>query len=516
MSVSGQAQSPLDPRAAPAVATLVDEAAAAERAGQREIARRCSTKPRVCACCVEEPARASAIIRRIARSYMRRRPIRRRRSTASTPRSASSEAHRRHCRTSPTPMNLMATTNLLTRGDLDEAEPLYARALALAVETARASARGDGGAEPRHRSRACAAISAPRSSTTRRASSTYRTLGHAAPGRPRAQQHGARLHAARPSRRSTSGVRRSARALRADGRRAAPAARADRTPRDLLARRAATSMRAAALCDTVLPRRPRRATSARSARRTSISGSSRAMRGDLDGAERHLERGVRQRDAPRGPAARRRDGARAGRAVRADGQESRDAAGAVAVAPSVHEARAQRNLADLRQRVGRLETRFYDVVARWAQTIESKDAYTLGHCERVADYACALARDIGLRRDDDVLVPHRRAAARRRQDRRADGDPEQARPADARRATGHGAARRGRRRAARGHRISVGHPADGPRPPRAVGRRRISRPSRGRRHRARGARRVRRRRVRRADDGPPLSPRDSRAPTRWQ
>ena len=58
--------------------------------------------------------------------------------------------------------------------------------------------------------------------------------------------------------------------------------------------------------------------------------------------------------------------------------------------------RAQRNLADLQERVSRLEDRFYFVVARWAQTIESKDAYTHGHCERVANYACALARDIGL------------------------------------------------------------------------------------------------------------------------
>jgi putative nucleotidyltransferase with HDIG domain len=57
--------------------------------------------------------------------------------------------------------------------------------------------------------------------------------------------------------------------------------------------------------------------------------------------------------------------------------------------------RAQRNLADLKRRVGRLETRFYDVVTRWAHTIESKDVYTLGHCERVADYSCALARDVG-------------------------------------------------------------------------------------------------------------------------
>jgi HD-GYP domain-containing protein (c-di-GMP phosphodiesterase class II)/Flp pilus assembly protein TadD len=63
--------------------------------------------------------------------------------------------------------------------------------------------------------------------------------------------------------------------------------------------------------------------------------------------------------------------------------------------------RAQRNLADLQRRVARLEDRFYLVAARWAQTIESKDAYTLGHCERVADYACVLARDVGF---DDITM----------------------------------------------------------------------------------------------------------------
>lgn len=56
---------------------------------------------------------------------------------------------------------------------------------------------------------------------------------------------------------------------------------------------------------------------------------------------------------------------------------------------------AQSHLADLQRRISRLETRFYDLVGRWAGSIESKDAYTLGHCERVADYACALARDVG-------------------------------------------------------------------------------------------------------------------------
>jgi putative nucleotidyltransferase with HDIG domain len=62
---------------------------------------------------------------------------------------------------------------------------------------------------------------------------------------------------------------------------------------------------------------------------------------------------------------------------------------------------AERTLADLATRVHRLETRFYDTVNRWAQTIESKDPYTLGHCERVAEYACALAREIGL---DDITM----------------------------------------------------------------------------------------------------------------
>ena len=54
--------------------------------------------------------------------------------------------------------------------------------------------------------------------------------------------------------------------------------------------------------------------------------------------------------------------------------------------------RAQRDLADVGRRMRRLEDRFYDIVSAWARSIESKDRYTLGHCERVADYACAIAR----------------------------------------------------------------------------------------------------------------------------
>jgi putative nucleotidyltransferase with HDIG domain len=63
--------------------------------------------------------------------------------------------------------------------------------------------------------------------------------------------------------------------------------------------------------------------------------------------------------------------------------------------------RAQRDLADVRQRIQRLERRFLDVVRQWGQSIESKDRYTRGHCERVADYTCAIARDMGF--DEQTL-----------------------------------------------------------------------------------------------------------------
>lgn len=57
--------------------------------------------------------------------------------------------------------------------------------------------------------------------------------------------------------------------------------------------------------------------------------------------------------------------------------------------------KARRELADVTRRLRNLEERFEDLVRQWAQSIESKDAYTLGHCERVADYACAIATDMG-------------------------------------------------------------------------------------------------------------------------
>jgi diguanylate cyclase (GGDEF)-like protein/putative nucleotidyltransferase with HDIG domain len=53
-------------------------------------------------------------------------------------------------------------------------------------------------------------------------------------------------------------------------------------------------------------------------------------------------------------------------------------------------------VADVARRTRRLEAQFIDVVRRWGQSIEAKDLNTHGHCERVADLACAIAAHMGI------------------------------------------------------------------------------------------------------------------------
>jgi len=60
------------------------------------------------------------------------------------------------------------------------------------------------------------------------------------------------------------------------------------------------------------------------------------------------------------------------------------------------EMHANAQLMDLESRMDRLEETYLRVMQQWAESIESKDRYTAGHCERVANYACMLAAEVGI------------------------------------------------------------------------------------------------------------------------
>ncbi len=57
---------------------------------------------------------------------------------------------------------------------------------------------------------------------------------------------------------------------------------------------------------------------------------------------------------------------------------------------------ARGDLSDVTRKVSDLEGTYLTIVRDWGQSIESADAYTFGHCERVATYAVNLARALGL------------------------------------------------------------------------------------------------------------------------
>jgi HD-GYP domain-containing protein (c-di-GMP phosphodiesterase class II) len=69
---------------------------------------------------------------------------------------------------------------------------------------------------------------------------------------------------------------------------------------------------------------------------------------------------------------------------------------------------ARRDLTDIDRRLRTLETDFLEIVRRWGSSIESKDRYTQGHCERVAEVGCLLAVDAGVA--DDLLLWFRMGA----------------------------------------------------------------------------------------------------------
>ena len=59
------------------------------------------------------------------------------------------------------------------------------------------------------------------------------------------------------------------------------------------------------------------------------------------------------------------------------------------------ELHARAELLGVDDRLDRLESTYLDVVRAWGESIESKDRYTAGHCQRVADYTTRLAARLG-------------------------------------------------------------------------------------------------------------------------
>lgn len=62
---------------------------------------------------------------------------------------------------------------------------------------------------------------------------------------------------------------------------------------------------------------------------------------------------------------------------------------------------AKTDAVDVNGKRDQLEGTYKQVLQAWGQSIESADTYTYGHCERVATYAMAVARELGL---DDVQL----------------------------------------------------------------------------------------------------------------
>jgi putative nucleotidyltransferase with HDIG domain len=58
--------------------------------------------------------------------------------------------------------------------------------------------------------------------------------------------------------------------------------------------------------------------------------------------------------------------------------------------------KAQHRVAQVEKRNSALEARFLEMAHNWGDSIESKDHYTQGHCQRVAFFACVLADSTGM------------------------------------------------------------------------------------------------------------------------
>ena len=64
---------------------------------------------------------------------------------------------------------------------------------------------------------------------------------------------------------------------------------------------------------------------------------------------------------------------------------------------------AQTEQADIDKRIAELEQDFLSLVRFWGESIEAKDRYTMGHCARVAEYACRIAERAGRLTDREMV-----------------------------------------------------------------------------------------------------------------
>jgi putative nucleotidyltransferase with HDIG domain len=65
---------------------------------------------------------------------------------------------------------------------------------------------------------------------------------------------------------------------------------------------------------------------------------------------------------------------------------------------------ARVDLVDVSTKVLKLEETYLAVVRDWGQSIESSDSYTYGHCERVAEYSVAVARELGFDEEQQTTI----------------------------------------------------------------------------------------------------------------
>lgn len=64
--------------------------------------------------------------------------------------------------------------------------------------------------------------------------------------------------------------------------------------------------------------------------------------------------------------------------------------------------RARKDQSDVNHRMIQIESDFLSLVRVWGESIEAKDRYTRGHCNRVAEYACQIAQAVGISPSDLV------------------------------------------------------------------------------------------------------------------